>query len=64
MSVILFSFLVDGVCDGISPGNVLIELFVGKCQGYSAIHDCWFNFHSYNHMIVSESYMKREVVPH
>ena len=55
-------FLVDGVCDGVDSGPVYIALHAGRCPGYSADGRCWFGWQQSVQLMVSETFMDRDVV--
>ena len=54
--------LVEGVCDGIPAGDVTITIWAGKCKGISVVGDCYFGWNSYQHMLISETFVEREIM--
>ena len=56
------NILVEGVCEGIHAGTVNLNLASGKCKGYSRTGECYWGWNSYVHLIISESYVQREII--
>ena len=54
--------VVEGTCDGIPAGDVTLTVWVGKCRGMSTVGDCHFEWSSYNHMLISETFVDRVMV--
>ena len=54
---------VEGICEGIPAGNVTVTIWAGKCKGFDKIGDCSFGWNSYQHMLISETYVDREIIP-
>ena len=52
----------DGDCDGIDSGPVSISLHAGRCPGYSADGQCSFGWQQSVQLMVSETFMDRDVV--
>ena len=54
--------LVEGICDGIPAGDVTITIWAGKCKGFGQIGHCHFGWNSYLHMLISETFVEREIM--
>ena len=62
MHVMKLHVLVEGICDGIPAGDVTITIWAGKCKGISVVGDCYFGWNSYQHMLISETFVEREIM--
>lgn len=54
--------VVEGICEGIPAGTVTLAIYAGICSENSVAGDCWFGWNSYPQILVSESYVEREII--
>ena len=54
--------LVEGICEGIPAGDVTITIWAGKCKGFNQKGNCHFGWGSYQHMLISETFVEREII--
>ena len=59
---VTFFIAVEGICEGISSGTVTLSLAAGKCKGYSRAGECYWGWNSYVHLMISESFVEREII--
>ena len=57
-----FSISVEGTCSRLPAGVIYIDINVGKCYGEANYGECYFGWNSYTHIMVSETFMEREIV--
>ena len=53
---------VDGICEGIGAGTVTLNLNAGICKGFSQAGECYFGWNSWVHLMVSETFVEREIL--
>lgn len=60
MSMYLLS--VEGICEEIPEGTVTISVYAGICKDHSRAGECYFGWNSYTHLMISESFIEREIL--
>ena len=54
-------FIVDGICEDISAGTTSLQVWAGICRHHSKVGECYFGWNSYVHLMVSETFVEREI---
>lgn len=52
-----FYFTVEGTCEDIPAGTVLLSVNAGVCYGETQTGACWFGWRSYVSLMVSETFV-------
>ena len=58
----LFWFIVEGTCSDLPAGPIDIEIYAGKCYGETKLGECYFGWNGDTHIMVSETFMEREII--